>query len=115
MANNWSVYVIETDKHIQNDWNEVTVYVGMSSLSPKDRFVQHQNGIKSYMARYGKPIKLIETFCVEKIPNRELANDIERLIWNKLKMSSNFRTVQRYAPKLQGRNKYSDDYQNYKD
>ena len=26
----WTVYVIETDKHIKNFWNQISVYVGMS-------------------------------------------------------------------------------------
>ena len=109
----WSVYVIETDKHTQNNWDQTTVYVGMTKYSPEERFLQHQNGIRPYMSRYGKPIQLVKKYCVQNIPNEELANDIERLIWHKLKTSRAHKTVQRYAPSMQSRGSYLDNYQNY--
>ena len=31
----WSVYVIETDKYKKNNWDQVTVYVGMTKYSPE--------------------------------------------------------------------------------
>lgn len=109
----WSVYVIETDKYLQHNWDQATVYVGMTKYSPEERFLQHQNGVRPYMSRYGKPVKLIKKYCVENIPNEELANDIERLVWYKLKNSDEYKTVQKYAPSMQNRDSYLDDYKNY--
>ena len=109
----WSVYVIETDTHIQNGWDQQSVYVGMTKYSPEERFLQHQNGVKAYMSRYGKPVQLIKKYCVENIVNEELANDIERLIWQKLKTSEEYITVQKYAPSMQSRKSYLDNYENY--
>ena len=70
--------------------------------------------VKAYKSRYGKPLKLIKKYCVENITNQELANDIERLVWFKLLNSKKYRPVQKYAPSLQGRTDYLDDYPNYK-
>lgn len=109
----WSVYVIETDKYLQHNWDQTTIYVGMTKYSPEERFLQHQNGVRPYMSRYGKPVKLIKKYCVENIPNEELANDIERLIWHKLKTSEEYKAVQKYAPPMQSRDSYLDDYENY--
>ncbi len=113
MNKHWSVYVIETDKYIQHNWDQITVYVGMTKYSPEERFLQHQNGERPYMSRYGKPIQLVKKYCVENIPNEELANDIERLIWHKLKTSEEYEAVQKYAPSMQNRDSYLDDYKNY--
>ena len=109
----WSVYVIETDKYLQKKWDQISVYVGMTRYSPEERLLQHMDGQKSYLKRHGKPIKLIEEFTVVGITNENLANDIERLVWFKLLNSKKFRPVQKYAPPLQGRTNYLDDYPNY--
>lgn len=109
----WSVYVIETDKYKQYNWDQITVYVGMTKYSPEERFSQHKKGIKAYKPRHGKPIQLIKKYCVENIPSEELANDIERLVWYKLKTSEEYKTVQKYAPPMQSRDSYLDDYINY--
>ncbi len=113
MNKHWSVYVIETDKYIHYNWDQITVYVGMTKYSPEERFLQHQKGIKAYKSKHGKPIQLIKKYCVENIPNEELANDIERLIWHKLKTSEEYKVVQKYAPPMQSRDSYLDDYENY--
>lgn len=39
----WSVYVIQTEKYKQHNWDQVTVYVGMTKYSPEERF----NSIKT--------------------------------------------------------------------
>ena len=45
----WTVYVIETDKHINNFWNQISVYVGMSRYSPEVRLLQHLDGNRAYL------------------------------------------------------------------
>ena len=109
----WTVYVIETDKHIKNFWNQISVYVGMSRYSPEVRLLQHLDGNRAYLKRHGKPIRLIEKFTVTGIQNEVLANDIERLVWFKLLNSKVYKPVQKYAPSLQGRTEYLDNYPNY--
>ena len=115
MNDYWCVYVIETDKHLVQNWDKVSVYVGMSKYSPKERFLQHQNDVNSYLKRHGKPLRLVEEFTVEGINNEKLANDIERLIWFNLSNSDDYQPVQKYAPSLQGRTDYPDNYPNYGD
>tara|TARA_X000001036_G_C20379368_1_gene683961 strand:+ start:139 stop:498 length:360 start_codon:yes stop_codon:yes gene_type:complete len=109
----YCVYVVETDKYIENNWDKISVYIGMSRYKPNERFLQHRDGQKPYKKRHGKPLKLIDEFTVERIGNKILANDIERLVWFKLFNSQEYKPVQRYAPSLQGRSKYLDDYPNY--
>ena len=109
----YSVYVIETDKYLEQINTTPTVYVGMTSLTIQERFKQRKT-THPLRQRYGKPLNLLTEFCVEKIPTKELANDIERLVWYKLKMSEDYKVVQKYAPSMMwGRDEYLDDYPNY--
>ena len=111
----YSVYVIETDKYLEQGISLPSVYVGMTSLSPEERFKERIT-TRPLRQKYGKPLKLLNDFCVEKIPTEELANDIERLVWYKLKKSGKYTVLQKFAPSMMwGREQYLDDYPNYKD
>ena len=120
MKKTWCVYVIETDvselsKYKGKELKKPTVYVGSTSLTAKERFKQHKERSNRPMkARHGKPIRLLDEFYVDSINSAKLANDIERLIWNKLRTSGKYIVVQKYAPSMYGRTDYIDNYPNYK-
>lgn len=61
-----SIYVVELSKHVLNEHKFVLhnpnyikgkscLYVGMTGLTPEERFIKHKNGIKSnvYVQKYG--------------------------------------------------------------
>lgn len=109
----YSVYTIETDKYLEQGISLPSVYVGMTSLSIEERLKERLTS-RPLRQKYGKPLKLLSEFCVEKIPSEELANDIERLVWYKLKKSGKYTVLQKYAPSMMwGRKQYLDDYPNY--
>ncbi|MBG02202.1 MAG: hypothetical protein CL470_08030 [Acidimicrobiaceae bacterium] len=123
MRSSWSVYVIETDitdvpRFKGTELNKPAVYIGSTSRTIEERFNQQKdsNHKLSMKKSNGIPIKLLDEFQAKSIPSSELANDIERLIWFKLKTSGNYIMVQdKYAPSMQNRTDYLDDYPNYGD
>jgi hypothetical protein len=82
------VYVIELDDAAGPRLNpdKPNVYVGQSSLTPKQRFEQHQAGIKSskWVRKYGRYLRprLYEHF--NPMASREAALDRERWLRERL-------------------------------
>ena len=121
MSRTYNVYVIETDisdvpRFKGIELTKPPVYVGYTSSTIEERFNQHKDPTHKLRMKEknGIPIKILDKFEVKSIKSEKLANDIERLIWYKLRTSGDYIMVQnKYAPSMQGRTDYIDDYPNY--